>query len=122
PVTKDTTAVVDNTPKEPIVPVVDPVKQPEPKKEIKPLKYIVSVVDATDKTPLGAKVKLVGAKDNVIVASTSTGTGVYEFSIKIKQPKNYRLSVEADGYAFQNENLKIEGASVEEKTLTRTIE
>jgi outer membrane protein OmpA-like peptidoglycan-associated protein len=137
PVTQDTTAqqVVTTTPDpvktdpvktDPVktdpVKQPDPIKQPEPKKDIKPLKYVVTVVDAAEKTPLGAKVRLVGAKDNVIVASTSTGTGVYEFTIKSKQAKNYRLSVEADGYVFQNENLKIEGASTEEKTLTRTVE
>jgi outer membrane protein OmpA-like peptidoglycan-associated protein len=117
PVTKDTAAVVDNTP--PVVVVLPDKPQP---KEIKPLKYVVTVVDAEDKTPLGAKVKLAGAKDNVIVASTSTGTGVYEFSIKNKKSKDYRLSVEADGYVFQNQTMKIEGASEEEKTLNRTIE
>jgi outer membrane protein OmpA-like peptidoglycan-associated protein len=132
-VPKDTTAAVAKTP-DPVIttdPVVknEPKKEPvktepkaEPKKEIKPLKYIVSVVDASDKSPLNAKVKMAGAKDNVIVASKSTDPGVYEFSIKNTKAKDYRLSAEVEGYVFQNQTIKIEGASENEKTLTRTIE
>lgn len=131
---KDTTAVavVDKTPvKEPIrkpikEPVKTPVKEPvvkEPKKEIKPIKYVVNVVDAADKSPLAAKVKMAGLRDNVIVGSTSTGnTGVYEFNIKSTKPKDYRLSVELEGYIFQNQSVKLEGATDQEKTLTKTVE
>ncbi|HEY9044693.1 MAG TPA: OmpA family protein [Ohtaekwangia sp.] len=147
PVVEDTTqttepVVVKNEPKtEPVK--VDPTKnqptknepktepkntQPktepkkEPKKPIVPLKYVIAVVDAGDKTPLDAKVKLVGAKDNVIVGSSSQGNGVYEFLIKNPKAKEYRLSVDRDGYAYQNQNIKIEGATTEEKTLNRTVE
>ncbi|HEY9006362.1 OmpA family protein [Ohtaekwangia sp.] len=97
-----------------------PVK--EPKKPIVPLKYVIAVVDAADKSPLDAKVKLVGAKDNVIVGSSSQGNGVYEFLIKNPKAKEYRLSVDRDGYAYQNQNIKIEGATTEEKTVNRTVE
>jgi outer membrane protein OmpA-like peptidoglycan-associated protein len=106
-------------------PKKDPVKtQPktEPKKAIVPLKFVVTVLDAADKTPLDANVKMVGAKDNVIVGSTNQGNGVYEFTIKNPQSKDYRLSVDRDGYAFSNQNIKIQGAATEEKTITRTIE
>jgi outer membrane protein OmpA-like peptidoglycan-associated protein len=80
------------------------------------------VVDAEGKTPLSAKVRLQGQRDNVIVASNSTGPGVYEFKITNPSSKDYRLSVELDGYVFLNQNLKIQGATDKEKTLTRTIE
>ncbi len=112
-----------NQPKTDVVktePKTEPKK--EPKKPIVPLKYIVSVVDSEGKTPLDAKVKLVGAKDNVIIGSTSNGNGVYEFTIKNGQAKDYRLSVDRDGYAVQNMNVKIQGATTEEKTINRTIE
>lgn len=122
PVTPDPVVTTPVVKTDPVKTEPEPVKQPEPAKVIKPLKYVVTVVDAAEKSPLGAKVRLVGAKDNVIVASKSTGPGVYEFTIKSQQTKNYRLSVEADGYVFQNENLSIEGASYDEKTLTRTVE
>lgn len=87
-----------------------------------PLKFVVSVVDAKDKTPIDAKVRLSGARDNVIVRSESKGDGVFEFTITNKSPKDYRLSVEREGYAFQNINLALDGASPVERTVTRTIE
>jgi outer membrane protein OmpA-like peptidoglycan-associated protein/cell division septation protein DedD len=111
----------DTTKTEPIKP---PVKQPvvEPKKEIKPLIYVVKVVDRGSKTPLDAKLKLQGSKDNILVGSTSQGNGVYEFRITNTTPKDYKLSIESDGYVFQNQNLRIEGATTESKTVNRTIE
>jgi len=113
---KDTTATVVTQRDPVIIPVV-------PKsKELKPLKYIVTVVDAADKTPLDAKIRLQGSKDNIIVPSEAQGSGVYAFSITNAQPKDYRLSVEVGGYVFYNQNLKIEGASTQEKTVNRTIE
>lgn len=124
---KDTaTVAVVKTPVEQVkTPVKEPVKEPvvkEPKKEIKPVKYIVSVVDAADNKPLAAKVKMAGLKDNVIVGSTPTGnTGVYEFNIKSAKAKDYRLSAELEGYIFQNQSVKVEGATDQEKTLTKTI-
>jgi outer membrane protein OmpA-like peptidoglycan-associated protein len=132
--TKDpitTTTTDPATTKDPVVttppptkePVTKPVKVVEPKKEVIPLKYVVTIVDSDSKTPIDAKVKLVGAKDNVIVSSTNDGSGVYTFAVKNQQPKDYRLSVDADGYIFLNQNVKIAGASTEnEKTVTRTIE
>jgi outer membrane protein OmpA-like peptidoglycan-associated protein len=132
---KDTVAVTTVKP-DPIVqakkdPPVEQKKDPpvvkkdppvQPKKDIIPLKYVVTVVDAEGKTPLNAKVRMQGQRDNIIVASTSTGRGVYEFKITNPTAKDYRLSVELDGYVFQNQNLKLQGASTQEKTLTRTIE
>src|SRR5688572_3528498 len=89
---------------------------------LQPLKYMVSVVDAADQTtPLPAKIKLVGAKDNVIVPFTPLGDGVFEFNIKNAKPKDYRLSVEVNGYVFQNLTIKLEGASTEEKTVSRKV-
>jgi outer membrane protein OmpA-like peptidoglycan-associated protein len=116
----DTSTVAVNTPepdgqKEPVI-------VNEPKKEIVPLKYIVSVVDAEGGNAIDAKIKLVGAKDNVVVGVTPSGNGTYEFSINSKTAKDYRLSVDKEGYAFQNLTIRIEGASTEEKSVTRTIE
>jgi outer membrane protein OmpA-like peptidoglycan-associated protein len=108
-----------------IEPKVEPKKvepKVEPKKEIKPLKYIVKVINADGKAPLNAKVKLAGLKDNVIVGSSTNGDGVYEFNITNPKSKDYRLSVELEGYVFQNQSVKIEGASEKDKTITKTIE
>jgi outer membrane protein OmpA-like peptidoglycan-associated protein len=119
---------VDTTATTPVVvtPPVDtpPVDTPTTptKTELQPLKYVVSVVDAADQTtPLAAKVKLVGARDNVIVPFTPLGDGVFEFNITNAKAKDYRLSVDVDGYVFQNVNVKLEGASAEGKTIERKI-
>lgn len=108
---------------QPVTP--DPVvKKPvdQPKKLIKPLRYVVNIVDAQSKVPLAVKVSLTGLNDNVIVASNPVKPGVYEFIIMNPAAKDYRLFVEKGGYVFQNQNVKIQGASESERTLTRTIE
>ncbi len=124
-VPKDTTTAVVVVPPVEKPPVEKPpVEKPpvEPKKELIPVKYIVTVVDAADKSPLEAKIKLQGAKDNVVVGSSPQGNGVYEFSIVSPKAKDYRLSVELEGYVFQNFTLKLEGATTKEKTINRKIE
>ncbi|MEJ7643567.1 MAG: OmpA family protein [Chryseolinea sp.] len=136
---KDTTAAVVVPEKDPVVTVTTPTttkpvtakptttkptttKPPAEKKTTVPIKYVVTVVDASDKSPLDAKIKLQGARDNIAVKSTSTGPGVYEFTVVSDKAKDYRLSVETAGFVFFNQTVKIEAASSEEKTLTRTIE
>lgn len=94
----------------------------EPKKTVIPLKYTVTVVDAEGK-PLNAKVRLQGTKDNVIVKYTTPQPGVYEFAVTSNTAKDYRLSLEADGYVFLNENVKLPAASTEEQKFSnRTIQ
>lgn len=113
---EDTTATV-TVPDTNVKPIVTPTK-----KDLKALKYIVTVVDAGDKTPINAKIRLQGSKDNVIVPMQNQGPGVYEFSITNANSKDYRLSVEASGYVFVNQTFKLEGASTEERTVNRTVE
>ena len=126
---KNTEPVVTKPPIEPTQPTdttttpVLAVAQKTPTKTgLQPLKYLVSVVDAADQsTPLPAKVKLQGARDNVIVPFTPLGDGVFEFNITSDKPKDYRLSVEVEGYVFQNLNIRLEGASKQGKTINRTV-
>jgi outer membrane protein OmpA-like peptidoglycan-associated protein len=105
----------------------DPPKKEEPKKEaprkeapkkVEPFKYIVNVVDAGSQSPLEAKVRLQGFKDNVMAGIVNQGNGVYEFSIASTGPKDYRLSAERTGYVFVNETVKIDGAPGKSKTRT----
>ena len=119
---------VDTTTSTPVVAKTETPKTETPKTEtpktrgLQPLKYIVSVVDASDQsTPLAAKVKLTGARDNVIVPVTPLGDGTFEFNITSSNSKDYRLSVDVDGYVFQNLNVKLEGASDKEKTINRQV-
>lgn len=97
-------------------------KQPEPKKtELVPLKYIVTIIDSDNESPLAASVKLIGMNDNVVVGMSTGGVGTYNFSITSATLKDYRLSVEKEGYIFVNEQIKISGASAGPKTLTKVV-
>lgn len=110
---------------EPVVePVKEPIKEPvkEPAKQMLPLRYVVEVIDAEGRQPLDAKVKLQGLKDNIVVGSSSKGAGIFEFTINAIGAKDYRLSVESEGYMFVNQTVKLEGASEQEKVVNRTVE
>ncbi len=109
---------------EPVVEKKDPVAQNvvEPKKVVLPLRYLVNIVDAQSKAPLAVKVRLQGLNDNVIVSSIPVSPGLYEFKITHPSAKDYRLSIEKEGYVFLNENVKIQGASGNEQSLNRTVQ
>jgi len=127
-------SVSDQPKKEPVVAEKDPepekdppIKKEEPRKEepakevpkkVESFKYIVTVVDAGSQSPLEAKVRLQGVKDNVMAGMVNQGNGVYEFTVP-SGPKDYRLSGERTGYVFVNETVKIDGAPG--KSATRTI-
>lgn len=114
--------------KDPEPVVEEPVKDPEPEpvketpKPVVPLRYVVEVLDVSTRQPVEAKVRLQGMRDNVIVGSSAKGAGIYEFNITATAAKEYRLSVEADGFMFVNDNVKLEGASAQEKVVNRTVE
>jgi outer membrane protein OmpA-like peptidoglycan-associated protein len=100
----------------------EPVKEVPKKATTQPLTYIVSVVDATTKSALDATVKLQGLKDNVVVGVIPQGAGVFQFTITSATAKDYRLSVEREGYVFQNLSVRIEGKQKEAKTVNKTVE
>ncbi len=109
-----------------VVAAREPDKTPEPvieeAKSKFPLRYQVKVVDGSTREPLKAKVRLQGLRDNVIVPGSSGDGGTTEFVIRAEETKDYRLSVELEGYAFVNQNVRLEGVSGQERTVTRTIE
>lgn len=106
-----------------ITPEVKPEPKPEPKPVQKfPLRYVVRVVDASTGQPLNARVRLQGARDNIVIAGSGKDTGVTEFLINTEGAKEYRLSVEQEGYAFVNQNVRLQGASDQERTEVRTVE
>jgi outer membrane protein OmpA-like peptidoglycan-associated protein/tetratricopeptide (TPR) repeat protein len=119
---KDTEPIVasaDTTNNDPVE--KEPVTNPEKPVANVPLQYVVSVVDAETQSPLNARVRLQGLRDNVIVPSTRGGNGVTNFSIAGPQEKEYRLSVELDGYVFVNETVKLPGAGPQPQTINRTV-
>jgi outer membrane protein OmpA-like peptidoglycan-associated protein/tetratricopeptide (TPR) repeat protein len=111
---------VIETVKEPVKEPVKPIEQP--KKQVFPLKYVVAVVDGATRLPLEASVKLQGARDNVVVGATSKGGGIFEFTINTEGNKDYRLTVESDGYIFVNQTVSLPGASERENTMNRTVD
>ena len=106
------------------IPKVEPKLEPkvEQKAVIQPIKYLITVIDAITKMAVDAKVRVQGLKDNVVVGAVNNSQGTYEFSLIATVPKEYRISVESDGYVFQNLTAKVEGATTKEKTIKRTIE
>jgi outer membrane protein OmpA-like peptidoglycan-associated protein len=88
---------------------------PADNKPVSP-KFSIKVVDAATKQALDAKVSLTSVKDKKVVAVTNAGKGSYDFAITGDRAKDYRLSVEKDGYVFQNIIVNVAGPS------TRTIE
>ncbi|MBX2968369.1 MAG: OmpA family protein [Cyclobacteriaceae bacterium] len=115
---------------EPVDPV-EPIEEPKdtaktevvPKAPVKvPLRYVVTAIDAQTKQPVDARIRLQGLRDNIIVASINKSTGVTEFSVKEETAKDYRLSIESEGYMFVNQNVRLDGMSEQEKELTRTVE
>ncbi len=99
-------------------------KDPDPvvEKTIVPLRYIVNAIDAQSREPVDARIRLEGLRDNVIVPSSAQETGKVEFRISEAEAKDYRLSVESEGYMFVNQNVRLDGASDQAKEVTRTIE
>lgn len=102
-----------------VLPDVEPV---QPRREVKPLRYVVTIIDGQSKAALAAKVSLKGLNDNVIVGSNPVKAGVYEFRITHPSAKDYRLSIEKAGYVFVNQNVNIRGAGESEQVITRTLE
>jgi outer membrane protein OmpA-like peptidoglycan-associated protein len=99
-----------------------PVQQDPVQSVPQPLRYLVKIVDAESKAPLAVKVRLQGLNDNVIVSSTPVEAGVYEFRITSKTAKDYRLSIEKEGYVFVNETVRIQGANGGEQSFNRNIQ
>jgi outer membrane protein OmpA-like peptidoglycan-associated protein len=97
-----------------------PEEKPQPAQKY-PLRYVVKVVDASTGQPLEARVRLQGARDNVIVAGTTREPGTTEFIISAEEARDYRLSVEQEGYAFVNQNVRLQGAGPQERTEVRTV-
>lgn len=111
---------VKETPKE--EPKKEEPKKEVPKKIVRPIRYLLTVIDAQTKQPLDAKVSMQGLKDKLVVGSVDKGSGVTEYSIKSTTAKDYKITVDKEGYIFQTLNVKVPPATTEEKTITKTVE
>jgi len=70
---------------------------------------------------LDAKVKLQTVTDNKTPGFKTDEDCNYVFSIKEPEDREYTLSVEKEGYVFQNLNVEIGGATEFEKSVTKTV-
>lgn len=96
-------------------------KIPEkPKVELQPVTIVVTVLDE-NKQPVDAKINMRGREDNRVAGKTSKGTGIYEFKVTSPESKAYRLSVEKDGYVFQNLDMTVKAATAEPQEMSRTV-
>jgi outer membrane protein OmpA-like peptidoglycan-associated protein len=61
-------------------------------------------------------------KDNSIIGSVELGTGAYEFAIMSTVPKEYVVSIELEGYIFENVKVSLGRATEESQTVTRKVQ
>lgn len=105
--------------------ISDSKKEPEvakvAKKGVQPIKFILEVVDAETKQPVEAKARMRG-RDNTTIGSASLGTGTFEFAIMSTVPKEYTVSVELEGYIFENVKVSLGRATEEPQTITRKVQ
>ena len=88
---------------------------------LKPLLLTVNVVEQGSNRAMDAKVGLSGRGDNRVAGYRKVGRGKYEFRITSRDPKDYQLSVEKNGFIFQDMTLRGLAASTEERSIRRTV-
>lgn len=88
--------------------------------ELLSLIYEIKVVDAKTQEPLDATVSF--REGTNPIESRKLKPGEYTFNIKDPDPKRYNLTVELEGYIFQNLNIDLEGATEEVKMISKKIE
>jgi outer membrane protein OmpA-like peptidoglycan-associated protein/tetratricopeptide (TPR) repeat protein len=93
-----------------------------PEKPLEPISIMVTVIDASTREPLEARVQMQSIGDNIVVQSSSKGNGITEFTIRSKEAKEYRLSADLQGYLFVTQNIRIDASGDEPKEMVRTIE
>lgn len=101
-------------------PKQEEVKTEKQEAQLQPVTVIVKVLDE-DKQPIDAKISMRSVPDNIVAGKSNKQTGVYEFQVMHPDAKKYRLSVEKDGYVFENTDLTVKGATSEPQQVTRTV-
>jgi outer membrane protein OmpA-like peptidoglycan-associated protein/tetratricopeptide (TPR) repeat protein len=98
------------------------IEDAKPELSLQPVILTVNIEEMSSELPIDAKIGLRSAGDNVIVASNRESVGVYSFEVKNVGSKEYLLSVEKNGYVFNNTKINIEAvAGLEPKRMTRNV-
>ncbi|MBK7653710.1 MAG: OmpA family protein [Flammeovirgaceae bacterium] len=91
------------------------------KKGVQPIRFMLEIVDAETKQPVEATARMRG-RDNTVVGSVGLGTGTYEFAVMSTVPKEYVVSIELEGYIFENVKVSLGRATEEPQTVTRKVQ
>ncbi|MEJ2003511.1 MAG: OmpA family protein [Cyclobacteriaceae bacterium] len=92
----------------------------EEMEEIIPVTITVTILDENGE-PVDAQLSITSVPDNMVAGKSREGVGEYRFTVSQQTPKRYNLSVEKDGYLFEDINLGTLAASSEASTLERTV-
>lgn len=85
------------------------------------VKLVVTIKAKNTNIPIEANVILQSAIDNNKIDGNSKGNGVYEFLVTSTKTGNYKISADREGYVYQAQQIRIEGATEKESTVARTI-
>ena len=85
-----------------------------------PVTILVTVLDENGE-PTDAQLNVSSVPDNMVAGKSREGMGTYRFTVSRTTPKAYILSVEKDGYLFEDINLGTLAASTQASTLERTV-
>ncbi|MEO1051689.1 MAG: OmpA family protein [Bacteroidota bacterium] len=88
---------------------------------LQPIMLTVTVTDENTGSPIDVKIGVKRVSDNRVIGQRRQSTGVYQFEFTSEEKARYRLSVEKQGYIFENRNIDIIGATTEPKSLRSSI-
>jgi len=86
-----------------------------------PVKLVVKVQEAGTLKPIDARVTVHYASDNATAAAGTELDGTSVFYLRSPKSQEYVITADYSGYLSVSEKLTIDGASGEEKTVTRTL-
>lgn len=85
-----------------------------------PVTLALTVVD-NEGNPTDARVSLSGKEDNQMAGKSNTGVGSYEFTVTVPERKVFTLSVEKEGYVFNNIDVTMPAATPEQQRISREV-
>jgi len=85
-----------------------------------PVKLNVTVLDEKNQ-PLDVKIKLELLPGNILVSQSRLSEGNYQFTLTNENRAEYRLSVEQEGFMFQNQVIMLPGAAEQLQTIQRQV-
>lgn len=88
---------------------------------LQPVTVKVTVL-GSDGEPVDAKISMTSKSDGRVAGKNKTGEGTYSFSVTSPESLEYRLSVESNGYVFQNLDIRVPAATSEPQEITRNIQ